>query len=57
MKFSNELKKKIELKNVEKMIEQLLDFEHWKPIADALNDFTFVTTLFSFGILNFVEYI
>lgn len=29
MKFSNELKKKIELKNVEKMIEQLLDLSKY----------------------------
>ena len=29
MKFSNELKKKIELKNVEKMIEQLLDLTNY----------------------------
>ena len=29
MKFSNELKKKIELKNVEKMIERLLDLSKY----------------------------
>ena len=41
MKFSNELKKKIEIKNVEKMIEQLLDLTTFNTfiLNFVLNDY------------------